>query len=74
MLEKRKREKVTAEITLSHLMHLTVELGSPMNREQALAFLNEGGHAYEMWRQMILAGEDIIKNSIRRRDLTSQVL
>jgi hypothetical protein len=37
-----------AEITLSHLLRLATELGSPLSREQALAFLNQEGRGFEM--------------------------
>lgn len=53
-----------AEITLSHLMRLAIEQSCPMSREQAVAFLNQEGHAYEMWKQMMRAGEEFIAGSL----------
>jgi hypothetical protein len=56
---KKDRERVTAEITLSHLMRLGNEQGCPVSREQALAFLNQEGRAFEMWKHMMQAAEFI---------------
>jgi hypothetical protein len=39
MSDKKDRERVTAEITLSHLMRLGNEQGYPVSRKQALALL-----------------------------------
>jgi len=39
-----------AEITLPHLLRLANEQGCSVSREQALAFLNEQGRAFEMWK------------------------
>jgi hypothetical protein len=55
---------VMAEITLSHLLRLANEHGCSVSREQALAFLNQQGHAFEMWKQMMQAGEDFIARSL----------
>jgi hypothetical protein len=46
MTDKKDRERVIAEITLSHLMRLGNEQGCPVSREQALAFLNQEGRAF----------------------------
>jgi len=64
MAEKKNRERVMAEITLSHLLLLANEQGCPVSREQALVFLNQEGHAYEMWKQMMQAGEEFLKCSL----------
>ena len=64
MSEKKDRERVTAEITLSHLMRLGNEQGRPLSREQALAFLNQEGRAFEMWKHMMQAAEDFIAYSL----------
>lgn len=66
-MQKRNREKVLAEITLSYLMRLAIEQGCPVSREQALEFLNEEGRAYEMWKQMMQAAEDFIARSLREQ-------
>ena len=66
MTEKKSREHVIAEITLSHLIRLGNEQGCPVSREQALAFLNQKEHAYEMWKYMMQAAEDFIGCSLFR--------
>lgn len=71
MSEKKDRERVIAEITLSHLMRLGDEQGFPVSREQALAFLNQEGRAFEMWKHMMQAAEDFIACSLLQRSLTS---
>ena len=58
-----------AEITLSHLLRLANEQGCPVSQEQALAFLNEQGHAFEMWKHMMQAGEEFIASSLLDREL-----
>jgi len=70
MMQKRHRDRVMAEITLSHLLRLANEHGCPVSREQALAFLNEQGHAFEMWKHMMQAGEEFIASSLLHRELT----
>jgi len=69
--EKKDRERVIAEITLSHLMRLGNEQGCPVSREQALEFLNQEGRAYEMWKHMMQAAEDFIASSLLRHSLSS---
>ena len=66
MAEKRKRDKVIAEITLLHLKRLAGEQGLHVSREQALVFLNQDS-AYEMWKHMMHAGEEFIKRSLFRQ-------
>lgn len=67
MTEKKNRDKVNAEITLSLVMRLASEQGCPVTREQALAFLNREGLAYEMWKQMMHAGVDFVTCSLLRQ-------
>lgn len=64
MIEKKERERVVAEITLSHLIRLGNEQGCPVSRQQALAFLNQQGRAFEMWKHMMQAAEDFIAGSL----------
>ncbi len=71
MIDKKDRERVTAEITLSHLMRLGNEQGCPVSREQALAFLNQQGRAFEMWKYMMQAAEDFIAASLFRHSFSS---
>ena len=59
-----------AEITLSHLMRLGNEQGCPVSQEQALAFLNQEGRAFEMWKHMMRAAEDFITCSLLRHSLS----
>ena len=70
MSEKKDRERVIAEITLSHLMRLADEQGCPVSREQALAFLNREGRAFELWKHMMQAAEDFIAGSLLRHSLS----
>ena len=64
MAEKKDRDRVVAEITLPYLLRLATEQGRAINRQQALAFLNEEGHAFEMWKHMMRAGEEFIACSL----------
>jgi len=66
MTSKKKREKVVAEITASHLIKLMEEQGQFLNPQQACAFLNEGDRAYMLWKQMMQAGESYIKSELAR--------
>lgn len=61
------RERVTAEITVAHMVEFAREAGDDLSLQQAANFLNENGHAYEMWMHMMRAGEEFIKNNIRTR-------
>ena len=64
MTERKDRERVIAEVTLSHLMRMGNDLGRPVSREQALAFLNQEGRAFEMWKHMMQAAEEFIAGSL----------
>jgi len=64
MTEKKNRERVIAEITLSHLIRLGNEQGCPVSQQQALAFLNQDGRAFEMWNYMMQAAEDFIADRL----------
>ena len=64
MMQKKDRDRVMAEITLPHLLRLANERGCAVSREQALAFLNEQGRAFEMWKHMMQAGEEFIASSL----------
>ena len=61
------RERVIAEITVAHLVEFAREAGGEISATQAEAFLNENGHAYEMWMQMMRAGEEFIKSHLTPR-------
>ena len=64
MTEKKKREKVVAEITLVHLTQYARDLGRNLTDQEALAFLNQDGRAYAMWKHMMHAGEEYIKSTL----------
>ncbi|MGA9393063.1 MAG: hypothetical protein WBV69_21715 [Candidatus Sulfotelmatobacter sp.] len=66
MTQKKDRDRVMAEITLSHLLRLASEQGCTVSREQAAAFFNQEGHAYDMWKHMMQAGEQFITSSLLR--------
>jgi len=69
MTQKKDRERVMAEITVSYVLRLASEHGCSVSQEQARIFLNEKGRAYEMWKHMMQAGEEFIASSLlRRRD------
>ena len=65
MIEKKRREKVVAEITLAYLLQLAREAGISLTEEDALNFLNHDGRAYAMWKEMMHAGENYIKASLK---------
>ena len=67
MTEKKKREKVVAEITIAHLTQFAHGIGSGLNPEEAIAFLNQEGRAYAMWKEMMHAGEEYIKNALQKQ-------
>ena len=65
MTEKKKREKVNAEITVTHLIQFARELGVHLSREEAIAFLNRDGRAYGMWKHMMHAAEEYVKDKLK---------
>jgi hypothetical protein len=67
MTEKKRREKVVAEITVAHLTQLVQTQGCSLTPDQAVAFLNQGGRAYDMWKHMMRAGEDYIKSTLQNQ-------
>jgi hypothetical protein len=66
MAEKKNRERVVAEITLAYIVQFTEEMGVPLSREDAAAFLNRNGHAYAMWKCMMQAGEDYVRAELAK--------
>jgi hypothetical protein len=66
MKQKMKLEKAVAEITVAHLVAVTQQQGRSLDRQQAVNFLNEEGRAYLMWKQMMHAGENYIKNELEQ--------
>ena len=65
MTQKKQREKVVAEITTFHLTQMMQGLSQSLSREEAIAFLNQDGRAYEMWRHMMHAGEAYVKSTLQ---------
>ena len=65
MTEKKKREKVIAEITLAHLTQFACEAGKSLTQQEAIAFLNQDGRAYAMWKKMMQAGEEYFKSTLQ---------
>jgi hypothetical protein len=65
MTEKKSRERVVAEITVAHLAEFAAEIGRALNHDEAVAFLNGEGRAYEMWKHMMLASEEYVKSALR---------
>jgi hypothetical protein len=45
-------------------LRLANEHGCSVTQQQAAAFLNQEGHAYEMWKHMMQAGEEFIASSL----------
>jgi hypothetical protein len=58
------REKVTAEITVAHMLQFARELGTNMSAAEVAAFLNQDGRAQGVWTHMMQAGEQYIKSSM----------
>jgi len=58
------REKVTAEITLTHLQEIAQEVGAAFTAAETAAFLNQGGLAQGLWIHMMRAGEEYLKSSL----------
>jgi hypothetical protein len=70
MTEKKKREKVVAEITVAHLTAFADEIGRSLNADEAVAFLNQNGRAYAMWQHMMRAGEEYVKSTLHQQGPT----
>jgi hypothetical protein len=60
------REKVTAEITVTHVQEFAQELGAKLDAAEVAQFLNHNGLAQNVWIQMMEAGEQFIKSSLQR--------
>ena len=67
MTDRKQRDKVVAEITIAHLIQFANESGRPLTTEEAMAFLNQQGRAYEMWKHMMHAAEEYIKTALHSR-------
>jgi hypothetical protein len=67
MTASKPREKVVPEITLAHLSQFAQAMGRNLSPEEAIAFLNQNGRAYEMWKRMMQAGEEYLKSALQGR-------
>lgn len=61
------REKVTAEITLTHLQEFAHELGTELSIAEIAEFLNHNGLAQNVWVHMMEAGEQYIKSCLQTK-------
>ena len=61
------REKVTAQITMTHLLQFVQETGTNMSTAEVATFLNEDGRAQSVWTYMMQAGEQYIKSSLETK-------
>jgi Ni,Fe-hydrogenase I small subunit len=61
------REKVTAEITLSHIQQFAGELGTTMSPAEVAEFFNQNGTAQVVWIHMMEAAEQCIKSSLEAK-------
>ena len=59
------RDKVTAEITLTHLQEIAQEAGAEFSAAETAAFLNQGGLAQGLWIHMMRAGEEYLRSRLR---------
>jgi hypothetical protein len=67
MNDKKKREEATAEITAYHLTQWVATEGHRFTQEDAVAFLIQDGHAYDMWMHMMEAGEAYLQARLDRQ-------
>ena len=63
------REKVTAEITVTHLEQFAHEIGTDLSATELAQFLNQNGLAQNVWMHMMQAGEQYIKSNLKTKFL-----
>lgn len=63
------REKVTAEITVTHLEQFAHEIGTDLSAAELAQFLNQNGLAQNVWMHMMQAGERYIKSNLKTKFL-----
>ena len=61
------REKVTAEITVTHLQQFAQEVGTDLSATEVAQFLNQNGLAQDVWMHMMQAGEQYIKSNLKTK-------
>ena len=65
MIDRKPREKVVAEISVSSLVETAAQARGTLSPEEALAFLQQNGRAYDLWKKMMHAGEQYIRTSLQ---------
>src|SRR5580704_7552800 len=68
------REKVTAELTMAHVVQFAQEMGANMNAAEVAEFLNHNGTAQNVWIHMMQAGEQYIKSSLKTKSVNLPVV
>jgi len=68
------REKVTAEITVTHVLEFAQEMGANLNAAEVATFLNQNGTAQNVWIHMMQAGEQYIKSNLKTKALDLPVV
>jgi len=63
------REKLTAEITTSHILQFAEELGGNLSAAEVAEFLNQNGRTQNDWIHMMQAGEQFIKSSLEAQGI-----
>jgi hypothetical protein len=63
------REKVTAELTVTHLQQFAQEVGTDLSAAEVAQFLNQNGLAQNVWMHMMQAGEQYIKSSLKSKNV-----
>ena len=61
------REKVTAEVTVAHILQFAREVGVNLSAAEAADFLNQKGQAQAVWTHMMEAGEAFIKSGLAQK-------
>ena len=61
------REKVTAELTMAHVLQFAQGMGANMNAAEVGEFLNHNGTAQNLWIHMMQAGEQYVKSSLNTK-------
>ncbi len=67
------REKVTAELTMAHVVQFAQEMGANMNAAEVAEFLNHNGTAQNVWMHMMQAGEQYIKLNLKTKSVNLPV-
>ena len=65
--ERTHREKVVAEITYARLIDLANADEMVLSKDEAIRYLNESGHAQELWNRMMRAGEEYVRGTLLGR-------